>query len=365
MRILAVAGSSGGHIYPARAFLDECVSADPGTKTLLVLPLPADGKGIPVRGHEIRYIGVHAVSRRLTAKNLLRILDLLKGFWASFRIIASFKPDIVVGFGSIPSIPVVACAWFCRITTVIHEQNVIPGRATRILSYIADMIAVSFGKTVSLLPSGVSKAVLTGNPLRSELVPVDKKKALDFFDPSWGADTSRLTVLVMGGSQGSLSINRGFVSAYNASSWRSRARVIHLCGAGDKAGIEKLYAREGDVKVIPFLPEMEYAYSAADIVISRAGATTVSELIRFGLPAVLVPYPHAYDHQRANAQVLAEAGAAVIVADGDLLSGALRSALEEVLKPGVKDAMAISCRRLRSRDARSFYDEVLKVHKDG
>jgi len=362
MRILAVAGSSGGHIFPAVTFLDECKAKDPLTQTLLVLPYRAAEKGLVPKGHPVSFISVSPLFLKPDRKGVLALFNFIKGFFQSVVILSRFKPDIVAGFGSIPSIPVVLCAWFFRITTVIHEQNVQPGRATFLLAHVADKIAVSFAQTEEFLYHSRSKIVRTGNAIRAELKKVDRVNALDFF----GLKSGNTTILVMGGSQGSASINDGFVAAFKSASWRYRVQVIHLCGHGQQQRLEKEYGgTSGQVKIFPFLEQMRYAYSAADIVICRAGATTVSELMFFKIPAVLIPYPFAQAHQAANAGVLADIGAARVVADSDLHKGELNGVLESVLSSDVLLSMTAAYNSLASNKPASLADEAIRVHTHG
>jgi UDP-N-acetylglucosamine--N-acetylmuramyl-(pentapeptide) pyrophosphoryl-undecaprenol N-acetylglucosamine transferase len=359
MRILAVAGASGGHIFPAIGFLDDFKAAYPGTQTLLVLPARSGDKGFGTGGHPVRFISVTNLSLRPSSRTIIAVFNFIKSFFESFVILARFKPDIAVGFGSISSIPVLICAWLLRTDIMIHEQNVLPGRANRFLALISDRIAVSFPETAEHFSAHRSSVVWTGNPVRKSLVAVDKARALEYF----GLAAGKRTILVMGGSQASRQINSGFAGAFKALRFRDDVQVIHLCGAADKEGLEKAYAPCGNsVRLVPFLSDMQYAYSAADLAVSRAGATTIAELSAYRMPAILIPYPYAYAHQERNARVLERAGCAVIVTDTDPAAGGLRKALDAIMEGNTLEGMKRAYDRFSAAKPLSLVEEAFKIH---
>jgi UDP-N-acetylglucosamine--N-acetylmuramyl-(pentapeptide) pyrophosphoryl-undecaprenol N-acetylglucosamine transferase len=299
MRILAVAGSSGGHIYPAVSFLSAVKNKDRSADTLLVLPQRSTAKNIIPGISGIKYICTTQLSLRPSPGNLISWFKYLKGAVQSFELIVKFKPDIVVGFGSIDSIPLVMLAWLFRIKTLIHEQNAIPGKANRFLAKFADKIAVTFPQSENYFQVNASKITATGNPIRNDLMRIDRIRALDFFGLK-----ERFTVLVMGGSQGSKRINKFFSEAAKRIILESDFQVIHICGNDSVDEIVDAYRQAGiAANVTAYLQQMQYAYSAADLVVCRAGATTISELSYFALPAIIIPYPYAYAHQVENARI--------------------------------------------------------------
>jgi UDP-N-acetylglucosamine--N-acetylmuramyl-(pentapeptide) pyrophosphoryl-undecaprenol N-acetylglucosamine transferase len=203
---------------------------------------------------------------------------------------------------------------------------VIPGRANKLLARFVDRIAISFADSEGYFKAHKNKVILTGNPLRKEILKIDKDKALDFF----GLDHRRLTVLVMGGSQGSSRINRAFVKAAARINDKSRFQVIHLAGSKDLNFLEEEYRNSGiSVKLFAFLEPIAYAYSASDLIISRGGATSISEITFFKLPAIIIPYPYAYRHQMMNACVLERNASALIIEDTELYTDKL---LKEILE---------------------------------
>jgi UDP-N-acetylglucosamine--N-acetylmuramyl-(pentapeptide) pyrophosphoryl-undecaprenol N-acetylglucosamine transferase len=326
MRILVAAGASGGHIFPAASFIETL--KDKNIQTRFILPKRSIKIQIRDFACEVNYISVSPIKLSIGFKNLFSVLNLLKGFSESVFILAKFRPDIVVGFGSLVCVPVLLSSWMFKIKTIIHEQNVIPGRATRFLAVFVDRVAISFSKTKDYLKIPESKIVFTGNPLRKDLKRCDKPKALDFF----GFKEDKFTILVMGGSQGSHRINAGFLKAVSSIPSRSILQIIHLTGLQDYVFLRERY-KDLDIKVklFSFLEEMQFAYSIADLVLSRAGATTLAEIMSFRLPAIITPYPFAYKHQLANAKVLESLGSAIIINDEELETDRLRQLIQELI----------------------------------
>lgn len=324
MRILAVSGASGGHIFPAISFLQRLKKCRPDSSSLLVLPERSREKQISAEVCAVEYISSVSLSLKLDKKNLSALLKFFKGAAESLRLLLKFKPDIVVGFGSLDSLAIMLWAWILRIPTLIHEQNVVPGRANRLLAKFCDKVAISFSQTKEFLEINPQRIIVTGNPIREDLKVIKKQEALDFF----GLESGKFTVLVTGGSQGSRRINLSFLAAMQALPERDKIQAVHISGQADFAFLKQAYSElNAPVKLFAFLPQMQYAYCAADLVISRAGATTIAELAFFKAPAVLVPYPFARAHQLSNARVLEKTGAAIIIEDrcfdADNLSGKL------------------------------------------
>ncbi|MFA5287016.1 MAG: UDP-N-acetylglucosamine--N-acetylmuramyl-(pentapeptide) pyrophosphoryl-undecaprenol N-acetylglucosamine transferase [Candidatus Omnitrophota bacterium] len=329
MRIIAVTGASGGHIYPALAFLDNLSGEKSVSGALLILPSRSIKVDIDSCKYPIKYISSGRVSLILNRGNIFAFLSFLKGGWESLLILLKFKPDIVVGFGSIDSVFLVMLAWLFRIKTIIHEQNVLPGKANKFLAKFVDKITVSFPDSKRYFDLPDNKIALVGNPIRSSLKKVGKEEALNFFS----LDKEKFTILVMGGSQGSMHINSAFLDAARLLEERANLQIIHLLGKEGRGKMKEAYEKINiQAKVFDFFSAMEFAYSAADLAVSRAGATTISELIYFKLPAIIFPYPFAYEHQLENAKILSGRGCAVIMKEGNLDDGLLLKSLELLIK---------------------------------
>jgi len=336
MKVFIVTGSSGGHIFPAVSLAEELNSLDQGTQILLLLPERSKVSLAIPAGCAIAYSSAPRLVLAFNRECVLSLWGISKASWQDLRLLLNFKPDVAVGFGSLDSLPLILFAWFFRIKTIIHEQNVIPGRANRLLAKLVDKVAVSFRQTFPYFGVSGEKIVLSGNPLRKTINRLERKVAAGYF----GFQENRFTILVCGGSQGSSKINAVFADALSALPGKENLQLIHLSGKQDCELLKKRYSKEGvRAQVFDFFAQMHCAYSAVDLVICRAGATTVSELIFFGLPALLIPYPYAHAHQMANARVLEEAGCALIIEDSKLnaeslqeLLGRLSSSVQELKK---------------------------------
>jgi UDP-N-acetylglucosamine--N-acetylmuramyl-(pentapeptide) pyrophosphoryl-undecaprenol N-acetylglucosamine transferase len=328
MRILVVSGVSGGHIFPALGFLDTLKHKDSKIEVLLVLPKSDMSEQIRTVGFQVNHISISSIKLSLNFKNLLAVFRFLKGSLESMFIILKFKPAVVVGFGSLVTIPMVLFAKAFRIKTLIHEQNVIPGKANRFLARFTDRIALSFSQSKDYLRDYHRKTVVTGNPIRGGFQRIDKNKALGYF----GFSGDRFTMLVMGGSLGSHTVNKAFLKALIMLNNPDKLQVIHISGIKDYDFIKQAYqGLRVKVKLFSFLDAIQYAYSASDLVLSRAGATTINEIIFFGLPAIIIPYPYAHEHQLANAEVLRILGAAVVVREDRLDTPILKDTIDNIM----------------------------------
>lgn len=338
LRILVITGASGGHIFPVLAFLDTLKEKQKNNiDILLVLPKRNITEQLGTFDYNINYLSISSIKLSLDFKNIVAIFRFFKGSLESIFIILRFKPTIVVGFGSLTCIPMVILARVFGIKTLIHEQNIIPGRANRLLTKFTDRIAISFSQTKGYFKDYQRKIVLTGNPIRRELKRCPKFEALDFF----GFSDDKFTILVMGGSLGSHNINVGFLENISGLSDKRNLQIIHLAGLKDCDLLKQSY-KDLDVcvRLFSFLKPMQYAYSACDLVISRAGATTIAEIIFFRLPAIIVPYPYAYQHQFNNAKILESKGCAIIIEDNQLQhTGILSEVIDELINDPAKLTM--------------------------
>jgi UDP-N-acetylglucosamine--N-acetylmuramyl-(pentapeptide) pyrophosphoryl-undecaprenol N-acetylglucosamine transferase len=272
-------------------------------------------KHIIPKEYKTAYISVSPIKLKLDKENIISILRLVKSAFESIKIILRFRPDLVIGFGGYASFLLVFFAWVLGIKTLIHEQNVIIGRANRALAPFVDRISISFSQTKDYMRVYSDKLFLTGNPLRPGLIRVKTDEALDFF----GFSKDRFTILVMGGSLGAHKINMEFFKTASLIKDRVNFQIIHLCGVDDFDFLNDGYKNINIIaKVFKFLDQMQYAYSGSDLVICRGGALTVSELIFFELPAIIIPYPYAYAHQLANAKVLTDIKCAILIEDQSL-----------------------------------------------
>jgi UDP-N-acetylglucosamine--N-acetylmuramyl-(pentapeptide) pyrophosphoryl-undecaprenol N-acetylglucosamine transferase len=312
LKILIAAGGTGGHVFPAIAIADEIKKLRPdaefkfiGTKGKI------ESRVVPQRGYSLSFIWISGFHRRMRMDNLLFPLKVIVSLAQSFFLIKKFQPDIVIGTGGYVCGPVLYVASLFGIPMVVHESNSFPGLTTRMLSSRATRIFTAFNATARWLKRK-DNIELAGTPTRDMLGTVSREDGIKFFH----LDPSKKTVFVFGGSLGAASINEAVRILVNDCS-DSSIQWIWQTGQNDQMQ-SNVEARK-NCQVNTFIDKIEYAYSAADVVVCRAGATTLAELTRLGKAAVLIPYPHAAaDHQTFNAQTLVDAGAAVMVADRDV-----------------------------------------------
>ncbi|MFH0877071.1 MAG: UDP-N-acetylglucosamine--N-acetylmuramyl-(pentapeptide) pyrophosphoryl-undecaprenol N-acetylglucosamine transferase, partial [Candidatus Omnitrophota bacterium] len=335
-KIMAVAGGSGGHIFPAAAFcLDIQRNYQNRAECILVTNIGSKSNATS-----------SLIPDSLTCVDL-KASKTPSGIWAlairSLSVFLRFSPDVIVGFGGFCTVPLILLARLCGRKAFIHEQNVMPGRANRFLSAFAHKIFISFSGTQPYVQRFIRKVTLVSFPLRSSMVKMDKATALHFF----GLNENFFTVLIIGGSQGSHVLNEKISEAVKQSPQADRFQLIHICGPSDEETLKGAYRQAGvRSKVFAFLNEMHYAYSAADLVISRAGAGAVMEITRLGLPAILVPYPYAGGHQKENAKFLAQKGAALLLEESQLtpvlLNGLLAIFIDDAMRRKTMSSLAVA-----------------------
>ena len=287
-------------------------------------------KGLETRlvaeaGHPLRTIEAVSLKGKSFWGKVRALGAVPKSLCQSWGLIHSFRPDMVLGVGGFASGPVVLAAWAMGYRTAIHEQNAFPGLSNRILGRFVDRAFVSFAGSARHFPR--QRSILTGNPIRKRIRQQAGERE--------GGMKSKFTLFIFGGSQGAHRLNLAMTEALSdLREFKGRLQVIHQTGEKDYVGVQEAYRREGFVaEVSPFIHDMDRAYAAADLVLCRAGASTLFELMAMGKPAILVPYPYAAnDHQTLNAQTMVKAGAAVLVADGDLSGARLSQILKELIQ---------------------------------
>ena len=355
---LITGGGTGGHVYPGLALAEALVAR--GHPRESIHWVGSAGKleetAVPAAGFSIDVLPGRGLQRRLTVENVGVVVKTSKAFRRAMRIMAARRPEVVVGVGGYASLPCLVAARLRRIPTVVHEQNAAPGLANRIAVRLGARAAVSLPGTP------LADAVVTGNPVRSSVVAVERHP-----------DPARPLIAIFGGSLGARRINEAAVELYDQ--WRDRARVTvrHVSGpAGYEATAAALAARrrDGDAlgyTLIPYEDDMPGLYAAASIAVCRAGATTVAELAAAAVPSVLVPLPGAPgDHQTRNAEALVAAGAAILVPDAECTGPQLAAALELLLAdPVVLEQRAAAAKALaRPRAADDLADLVESAARD-
>lgn len=315
-RVLIAAGGTGGHVYPAIAIADAIKQRAPEAEILFVGTKDhMEWRVVPKAGYDIKSIWISGFHRRLTLKNLLFPVKLSVSLMQSLSVVSQFDPHMVISCGGYVAGPVGWIAGMRGYPLVIQEQNSFPGVTNRLLGKHAEKIFTAFEDADQHFPK--SKTVVTGNPTRKELREADPEKAYQAF----GFDPQQKTLLVLGGSGGARSINEAMAANVNTLHDEQNLQIIWQCGSTyfDKYRNEVDEERLPNLKLIDFLQNMDQAYAVADLVVSRAGALSCSELALTGKPSILVPSPHvAGDHQTQNARSMVDAGAAELAKDDEL-----------------------------------------------
>jgi len=313
-KIILSGGGTGGHIYPAIAIANELKLRYPESEFLFVGAKDRmEMEKVPQAGYQIKGLWISGIQRQLTLKNMMFPFKLISSLWNARKIINQFKPDVAIGTGGFASGPLLHIAALKGIPSLIQEQNSYPGITNKLLSKKVAKVCVAYNGLERFFPS--EKIIKTGNPVRQDLLDISSKRAeaIKHFNLIEG----KQTLLVLGGSLGAKAINELMVNELDFLQTLN-IQVIWQCGKLYYQAY-KLYGNTKHVQVHQFINKMDYAYAAADFIISRAGASSVSELCIVGKPVVFVPSPYvAEDHQTKNANAIVKENAAILIAQEDL-----------------------------------------------
>lgn len=319
MRILFAGGGTGGHLYPAIAIANRITEMQAG-QNQIDIAFVGTKRGLEYRikdelGYPLYLINMRGITRSPAMINLLVPFIIVGALWQSARLLKRFRPDLVVGTGGYVSWPVLKMAATLGIITVLQEQNSYPGIATRSGAKKARRIYLGFEDAGKYLPKNAN-TVITGNPVRSEIGHGSKEKVFEQFQ----LDPNKKTILVLGGSQGARAINNAVIKSLEATHWNGDTQLLWQTGKRDYTDVNaKASKLHWDGALFPFANNMQDVYAAADIVIARAGALTLAEIIKCGLPSILIPFPFAAgDHQKKNAESLSSRKAAVVIEEKHL-----------------------------------------------
>lgn len=360
-RIIISGGGTGGHVFPALSIAREIMRSHPGSSLLFV---GAKGRlemeKVPAAGFPIIGLPVEGFRRKLTLRNLVVLFRLFISLCKAYRILSSFRPHMAIGVGGYASGPILAMAAVRRIPYVIQEQNSYAGITNRWLASRAQRIFVAYPGMEKYFPSG--KIIMAGNPVREELINANaaRKEAYAYFN----IPQDRSVLLLLGGSLGAATLN---------------ASVMHHLSLIEETGVHllwqtgSLYAKQISealagkepqyVTRVEFIKRMDLAYALAEVIVSRAGAGTISELCCIGKPVILVPSPNvAEDHQTKNAMVLAERKAALMMPDRDAKALLIPEALRLIHDEGLKRELSANCRQMALKEsAVNIVDETFKL----
>ncbi len=323
-RVIISGGGTGGHIYPAISIANAMKEIDPSLEFLFV---GAEGKmemeKVPKAGFNIIGLPIVGIQRTQVWKNVFFPFKLIKSLWQSVRILQDFKPDVAVGVGGYASGPLLLAARFLGIPYYIQEQNSFAGITNKALAAKAEHIFVAYPGMEKFFPA--EKTTLSGNPVRKDLINAADKKAQAA--AHFHLDPAKKTILIIGGSQGARSINQGILAGLDRLT-DTGVQVIWQTGIAFESTAKQAAAENANVYVSAFIYEMDLAYAMADLVISRAGASSVSEICLIGKASILVPLPSAAeDHQTENAKSLVSQNAAILVRDVDVKEKLISEAL--------------------------------------
>ena len=363
LRIIISGGGTGGHIFPAIAIANALKSKYPDVKILFV---GAEGRmemtKVPAAGYEIVGLNIAGLNRKQVFKNFSVASKLLRSFGKAKRIIRDFKPDVVVGVGGYASGPTLKMASSLHIPTLLQEQNSYAGITNKYLAKKASKICVAYEGMEKFFPK--DKIVLTGNPVRQDLdsPALNKEESYKHFN----LDPSKKTILVIGGSLGSRTINMSIISQVDLLK-NKNIQILWQCGGHYISEMAVQLNGKEDIKdqvfLHDFINRMDYAYNAADLVVSRAGASSISELSLLGKPSILIPSPNvAEDHQSRNAEALVRKDAAIMMKDNDAIVNLMQTALEIVEDEGKLKSLSENILKLAQHDsADRIVDEIIKL----
>jgi UDP-N-acetylglucosamine--N-acetylmuramyl-(pentapeptide) pyrophosphoryl-undecaprenol N-acetylglucosamine transferase len=357
MRVVISGGGTAGHVNPALAVAAELV-AERDDVLFVGTPDGLEATLVPRAGLDFVGLPAHGFDRARPITALTAALSVTASAIRALRVLHGFRPDVVVGFGAFVSVPVGLAAWLLRIPLVIHEQNSVPGLANRFLSRLAVAACITYRESASRFAR--TRSVLTGNPVRREVLDADAARGRR----SLGVAENDVVLLVFGGSRGARHLNQAVLAASDRLLEIADISVVHVAGPLEAQAVQEGVPDNARRRwqVHPYLDDMGDVLAASDLVIARAGATSIAEITVLGKPAVLVPYPYATDdHQTMNAASLLSAGAAVLVKDEELDDDAFTSTVTGLLRdPDRRASMAGASAALGHRDAASAVAAVVR-----
>lgn len=349
LNIIISGGGTGGHLFPGIAIAESFTEKNDANRILFVLTgNPFEKRVLSETRYDFATISASGIKGKTLWEKIKSVLLMPSGIFEAIKIIRRFQPDLAVGMGGYSSGPVIIAAWLMGIKIVLHEQNIKPGITNRFLSNLANRVYVSFKST----STGMFKSNIhvTGNPVRKTLLQYTKIQS----DTRDNLVEEKFTVLVLGGSQGAHSINMAVVDSLACLSNPETFRFIHQTGSQDEHLVRDTYMRLGiDCEVKPFFDDMGPVYGKADLLICRAGATTVAEVTALGKCSIFIPYPYAADdHQTSNAKSLADAGAAEILPEHDLTGERLAERIEALASDPIRlGTLSVNSKRMGSPGA--------------
>ncbi len=352
MKVLIAAGGTGGHIYPGIAVANEIIRRDSDSEVLFVgTARGLEKKIVPDSGYQLALINSSGLKNVGFAGKMKGMMVLPRSFWEAKKILREFRPDVVIGAGGYVSGPVLMTAHFMRFPTMVMDSNALPGYTNRRLARFVDKAALTFE---AALPFFGTKGVVTGNPVRQE-----------FFDVADSDPGEKINLLIFGGSQGARAINNGVIEALPfLTELASELNIVHQTGEADFEKVRLGYAENGweSVDLRPYISNIVDSFAVADIIISRAGATTCAEVAAAGRMAIMIPLPGAADdHQRKNVEAMIAKRAARMILQSELTGQRLANELHEfIANPELIIELATAARKMARPDAAEATVDIIE-----
>ena len=362
MKMIISGGGTGGHIYPALAIAREVLRREPDSQILYIgTKKGLESDLVPKENIPFEAVEITGFKRSLSFENVKTIWRFIKATKRAKKLIADFKPDVVVGTGGYVCGPVVYAASSLKVPTLIHEQNVIPGLTNKFLSRYTNRIAVSFSGSAEYFPKG--KTVVTGNPRATEVVRADGEKGLR----SLQIPSGKKVVLIVGGSRGARAINEAVSEMIPLIGNHQEYHFIYVTGEvhyqGVQDQIQKLAFFPGNLTLRPFIYNMPEVLAGIDLIVNRAGASFLAEITALGLPSILIPSPYVTNnHQEKNARWVERQGAGLVILETELTGKVLLQTINQILSnPQVNQKMGEAAKSLGQPEAATLIYEQLKA----
>ena len=338
MRVIIAAAGTAGHINPGLAIANKIKKEEKDSKIIFIgTTRGLENDLVPRAGYELKTIDAYGLSKKITIENMKKMMKTLKGFKEAKKIIQEFKPDIMIGTGGYICLPVALAASKLKVPIVLHESNAFPGVAIKMLSKKASAILVGFEDAKKRIRN-TENVVVVGNPSKVKKISFTNSQKEKILKEIGLTDIEKPIVLVFGGSQGAQKINESFINIISKKI-NEKYQIIWATGPNQyeiiKAKLQSLNINIdniSNVKILPYIYNMEEVMNCVDLVVSRSGAMTITEISIVGKPSIFIPFPYATEnHQEYNAKVLEKVGAAKIILDADLDFNILNSTINEII----------------------------------
>lgn len=371
MKVVVAAAGTGGHINPGIAIANKIKQEEPGSKIVFVgTTRGLENDLVPRAGYELKTIEAYGLSKKLSFQNIAKLYKTFKGYGEAKKIIKEFEPDIVIGTGGYICGATITAANKLHIPTILHESNAFPGKAVTMLSKKTDCILVSFDDAKKRIKNA-KKIVHTGTPTKIRKREYDENKKNDI-KKKLGLKLGLPTILVFGGSQGAKAINEAIIEIAKKN-LNKNYQIMWATGPeqyviikGQFEDINLSINNIKNMKIVPYIYDMEEVMNVSDVIVARSGAMTITEISNLGKPSILVPLPNvSNDHQLYNAKVLEDIGAAKIILNKDLNCEKLDLEIQNIINyPQIIEKMGKNAEKIASNDAiNRIYKEIKKIAK--